>query len=280
MEIWHLKDAAQIVLLVLTFGQRIYPVLVISLVKHPSPAFSFPSVQTEQRSPPCQKENISGESTKKRPILGLRTKPVAGGGLRDLAGATSSWWGFGGTLHGGLVANPVAFPLALDTSQATAPVRPPSAGDSFLPRICSRQSLSCQVGGDDVNPSLVGDCGRCWAGCSGSGVPKPFVELVRTWRLKAAQAGIGIGTTGRGNIHWDNRLFSSAFGSWTIAPGLGSGSCEDICIPILPVLTANSVRPQACENTILSTLQLPVSRGPLWSPILSKLIVQLHLWLG
>lgn len=64
MEIWHLKDVAQIVLLVLTFGQRIYSVLVISLVKHPSRPFSFPSVQTEQRSPSCQKESRSGGKKK------------------------------------------------------------------------------------------------------------------------------------------------------------------------------------------------------------------------
>lgn len=102
MEIWHLKDTAQIVLLVLTFGQRIYSVLVISLVKHPSRPFSLPSVLTEQRSPPCQKESKSRENTQKRPIWGLQTKRVAGGGLGDLAGATSSPWGFGGTLRGAL----------------------------------------------------------------------------------------------------------------------------------------------------------------------------------
>lgn len=50
MGIWHLKDAAQIVLLALTFGRRIYSAPVISLGKHPSRPFSSPATQTQRRS--------------------------------------------------------------------------------------------------------------------------------------------------------------------------------------------------------------------------------------
>lgn len=38
--------------------------------------------------------------TQKRPILGLQRKHMVGGGFGGLAGATSSWCGSGGTLHG------------------------------------------------------------------------------------------------------------------------------------------------------------------------------------
>lgn len=67
----------------------------------------------------------------------------------------------------------------------------------------------------DVNPLLAGDCLQCWVG---SGVPQPLEERGRTWRLKAAPAGIEIGITGRRNVHWGNRLFSRRPGSWTVAP--------------------------------------------------------------
>lgn len=67
MEIWHLKDAAQIVLLVLTFGPRIYSAPVISLVKHSSRPVSFPFVWTEKCSLLCQKERKHGENTQKNP---------------------------------------------------------------------------------------------------------------------------------------------------------------------------------------------------------------------
>jgi len=106
-----------------------------------------------------------------------------------------------------------------------------------------------------LTPLLAGDCGGCRVGCYGSGVTEPFEEQARTRRLKAAPAGTG--TTGRGNTPWGNRLICCGFGSWTIAPGLGWDSREDIRIPILSILSANPFRPQACKNTILSSPQLP-----------------------
>lgn len=74
MEIWHLKDAAQIVPLALTFGQRIYSELVISLGKHPlTPSFracttsrALPHGKREEKWEKHPKKNCFGAPKKTR----------------------------------------------------------------------------------------------------------------------------------------------------------------------------------------------------------------------
>ena len=188
MEIWHLKDAAQIVLLVLTFGQRIYSGPVISLVKHPSRPFSLPSVWTERRSPLQQKESKSREIKKKRPIFGLQTKHVAGGDLGDLAGAASLQRGFGDTLHGALQ------PWLLFLWRWTL-ARPPRRSDLRAPvtHLChgSAHDKAFPVGrGGDVNP---------FAGWGLRRVPGGLLRL----RGDRALWGAGEDTTAQSSSSWD-----------------------------------------------------------------------------
>lgn len=181
----------------------------------------LPSIRADRAalSPVSKGKQKQGKHTKKT-HLGAPNKTCGWWWLRGPGWSHLLPVGFWWYLAWG-VAAPVALPLVLDAGQATAPAWPPSAGDSLLPRICSWQSLSCRVRAATLTPLPVGDCGQCQVGCYGSGVPKPFAERARTWRLKAAPVWIGIGTTGRRNMHWGNRLLSRGFGSWAIAPGLG-----------------------------------------------------------
>lgn len=71
MEIWHFRDAAQIVPLALAFGQRIYSGLVISLGKHPL-APSLRACATSRDLPGGKWDEKQGKHPpKKKDILGF-----------------------------------------------------------------------------------------------------------------------------------------------------------------------------------------------------------------
>lgn len=241
MEIWHLKDAAQIVLLAFSFGQRIYSGLVISPGKNPLTP-SFHACATS-RDLPGGKWEENQKNTSERAVLGLQSKHMVREPL----------WGHL------LVVAPHGNVAAFLGWVLAKPGRSWRQWLSFA-QICSWQSLSCQPGpGVLLTPCCLA------VGTLPGGL----------YQLRGAQScSMWFGITGRTNIRWTKRFF------WDPLQGWAQGETEISQILVLSILTTNWIRPQACENITLSSPQpVPVSRRPLWPPVLRNLIVQLHLWL-